>query len=168
MHPVPRYIWFPLLHIAYQMINIVFELLEVYGSKPSTPAVIHHCTVIATGLANLTPMGMYYHCSTGWMDFSSVWLCLLDTFKAFPLLQTQYPKLNSFSRISFGVSFILCRVVGYPIIFYQMVFDMLAYYKAHGANSAWVMVFGGCTTRDFHILNKFGHKYYDIFVFDFD
>jgi hypothetical protein len=110
-------------HIAipmfwYQSWNVVLCLALQEFRDPTMIA--HHVVTALLAYLSLNPYLQYYGIFFfGLPEVTSVPLTFVDIFKMFPELQSKYPTLNSISRWTFGVLFILVRIIYWPIVSYS-------------------------------------------------
>lgn len=126
--------------MAYQFWNFVLCLVN---ADLRDPAMIGHHIVTGTlayfGLAPyLHYFGLYFF---GIAEFTNVPLTFVDIFKYFPEMKNRVPMLNELMRYTFAVSFVLLRLVYWPIYcypFWKGSYELVVTGKAH---STFVVTF---------------------------
>ncbi len=99
---------------GYQIFNIIvclflseFRTLTMLG---------HHVVTLILAHVGLRPYLHYYAIFFfGIAEFTNVPLTFVDIFKYFPDIAVRHPVINKYSRIVFGVTFVLIRLVLWPI-----------------------------------------------------
>lgn len=133
-------------HLIYPMISYQGWnfLLCLFNRDLCDPAMLgHHAVTAALAYFGLAPylhyMGLFYF---GIAELTNVPLTVVDIFKYFPDLAKQYPILNDLCRYSFALSFIILRLIVWPIFSYTYFWtgsiDLIRSEKAH---SLFVVIF---------------------------
>jgi len=113
--------------ICYQGWNICVSL--IMAEFRTVDSIGHHIVTFFLAYLSMAPYCQYYTMFFfGVAEASSVPLNIMYIFKYVPQLAIRYPVIASQSRTIFGVSFIVVRLLIWPIICYDF---WLACYKAY-------------------------------------
>jgi hypothetical protein len=115
---VENHLLFPM--ICYQFWNLI---LCIFCKDLNDPAMIgHHAVTGFLAYFMLAPYAQYQtFFFSGIVEISNLPLTLMDIFKYFPELANAYPTINSLSRNSFGILFIILRLLIWPVLSYSFV-----------------------------------------------
>ena len=117
--------------LGFQIYDLCATLLE--PSLRKFEHLMHHGLSLLTALAGLSGPLLQYYCPFffGFVEVSSVPLCLVDVFRAVPPRAGSFlGAVNEVSRIVFAVSFLAIRGIGFPYWQYSVLCDLAAAYRA--------------------------------------
>ena len=124
---------------GYQLYNLL--LCFFMNDLWSASMVGHH---FFTGTLAYMGLHPYLQCKAvfffGVAEFSNVFLAFRDFFRYIPKLRTEYPSLFRLSSYSFGVSFIIIRMIMWPYICYDFWMDSIYLIQSGEAHSNLVVV----------------------------
>ena len=125
--------------LAYQAWNLVASMLmnEFRGIQ----MIVHHVLTGSLGYFGLYPylhfQGLFFF---GVTEVTNIPLTAVDFFKQFKNYAKDYPGVYSASRTIFGVSFILVRLIWWPIVCYSFWKDSIELYMSGNAHSNFVVL----------------------------
>eukprot|EP00301_Raphidiophrys_heterophryoidea_P007055 c12784_g1_i4.p1 GENE.c12784_g1_i4~~c12784_g1_i4.p1 ORF type:complete len:178 (-),score=37.48 c12784_g1_i4:208-741(-) len=135
----------------YQMFAFAMAFVYEYLGRPAY--VIHHGVVIIVALVTFRPYILFYaFFFFGVVEFSSVFVGIIELFKTNSELITTHKRLYELVRILFAISFLVLRVLAWPVVLFgfmvpDVVWAMKHHRDSHGHRpfifNALVMVLGG-------------------------
>eukprot|EP00931_Biecheleriopsis_adriatica_P065738 TRINITY_DN40217_c0_g1_i1.p1 TRINITY_DN40217_c0_g1~~TRINITY_DN40217_c0_g1_i1.p1 ORF type:complete len:267 (-),score=45.10 TRINITY_DN40217_c0_g1_i1:161-931(-) len=131
-----------LLQIALNTFVTIFTLVSRDKALLKPELLGHHTVTIACMLLCLHPfghsrVGIFF----GLTELSTIPLNIVDTFKNFKGLAAMYPALATASRVTFGLSFLVLRVLLTGIVSYDFQLDLLELYQTGSAHSLVAVAF---------------------------
>ena len=135
---IENYLLYPM--ISYQGWNL---LLCFFSKDLGDPAMIGHHLVTGTLAYFMLHPYAQYQCFffSGMVELSNIPLTLMDVFKYFPNLANAYPTLNSLSRTLFGITFIVLRLLIWPVLSYHFDKGSLELVTSGKSHSNFVVLF---------------------------
>lgn len=126
--------------LGFQVYDLAATALE--PSLRKAEHIAHHSSTLLTAYCAATTggpfFGYYAAFFFGFTELSSVPLAFVDLFRQIPTLAKQYPAVNELSRTTFAVSFLIIRVVWFPIVMISRWWpDLYAAYAADDVRCSW-------------------------------
>ena len=126
--------------ISYQGWNIVLCLFN--KDLNDLFMILHHIATAVLAYFMLAPYAQY-QCFffSGIVEISNIPLTIMDIFKYFPDLAKQYSTINSLSRTMFGISFIVLRLIIWPVLTYYFITGSINLLVTNTAHNQYIVIF---------------------------
>eukprot|EP00316_Scyphosphaera_apsteinii_P009911 CAMPEP_0119322312 /NCGR_PEP_ID=MMETSP1333-20130426/57806_1 /TAXON_ID=418940 /ORGANISM="Scyphosphaera apsteinii, Strain RCC1455" /LENGTH=256 /DNA_ID=CAMNT_0007329507 /DNA_START=16 /DNA_END=786 /DNA_ORIENTATION=+ len=134
--------------VAFQIYEIACAITVPRLRGRGNQHLIHHLSALLVAALGVGFVYLHYYAPfyMGFVELSSVPLCIMDCFKEFPALKQLFPELNEMARVVFAVLFLAVRVCYWPVVSFSFWVDSLAELQADGAKPAAV-VYAFCVSN---------------------